>query len=184
MEAQSIFSDLELFLDEIFKKINNAGISTEFLKIDHVGYQSSTLADLEIRKRELEKEGTKILESIVGDKRVVIFSLRKSIVCRNQTISVVEIVLSLKDPLARSGWEHVEIVPEVELEKFINKYPTVSWDTRAIDRDIYPMLVLKLDDHTRVKFPRYPVLVEAKRIKNNRQRPNKTNNSFVTNCKT
>ena len=45
----------------------------------------------------------------------------------------------------------------------MEKYPNLKWDTRAIDRDIFPMLILKLDNNMQVKFPKNPVLKALKK---------------------
>jgi len=160
-----IFSDYKEFIDQIIHKLEQLGISTSELKIDHIGYQASSKKDFDEKTAELSRRGEIIHDVNVGEKRVAIFKLSEPLEYKGQKISAVEIVSSPTRKEVDSDWEHVEIVPNGSLEEFMQKYPEIEWDTSVIDRDIFPMLVLKLDNKTRAKFPRRAVLEEVARLK-------------------
>jgi len=48
----------------------------------------------------------------------------------------------------------------------MNKYSSLDWNTSALNRDIFPMLVMNLDSGMKVKFPRRGVLDELERQEN------------------
>lgn len=162
-----ILSNYEEFLDQIIEKIKQKGIDASELTIDHLGYQASSEIDFDEKKAELHEFGEIKHNVQVGDRRVAIFKFFNPLKYQKQLITAVEIVSPKKNQSVESAWEHVEIVLNVSLEKFMQKYPKIDWDTSAIDRDIFPMLILKLDDKTKVKFPRRAVLEEVERIKKN-----------------
>jgi len=159
------FSNYKEFIDQIIHKLELLGISTSELKIDHIGYQASSEKDFDEKTAELSLRGEIIHDVNVGKKRVAIFKLSKPLDYKGQKISAVEIVSSPTKKEVDSDWEHVELIPDVSLEEFMKKYPDITWDASVMDRDIFPMLVLKLDNKTRAKFPRRSVLEEVARLK-------------------
>lgn len=162
-----ILSNYKEFVDEVLAKMEALGIDTSELEVDHLGYQASSMEDYETKKQELSEIAEIRHDVQVGEVRVAILEFKESIPYKSQTISAVEIVSPKEGKTPESSWEHIEIVPPVSLEDFMKKYPDIDWGTSALDRDIFPMLTLQLDETTRVKFPRRPVLVEVKRIKKN-----------------
>jgi len=166
-------SEYKKFIDGVIDKLHKLGIDTSVLYIDHLGYQASSFRDYENTKSEFGKLGMIKHDVWVGERKVAIFKLFEPLKYLNHNIEAIEIV-SPKEELTpdtssinseEGYWEHVEIVPGEGLEAFMNKYPNLSWETGNVDRDIFPMLVIKLDDKTRVKFPRRGVLEEVERIK-------------------
>jgi len=162
-----ILSNYKEFLDQMIEKIKHRGIDASELTIDHLGYQASSEKDFDKKKAELHEFGEIKHDVQVGERRVAIFKFFKPLKYQKQLITAVEIVSPKKDQSVESAWEHIEIVPSVDLEEFMKKYPKITWDTASLNRDIFPMITLKLDDKTKVKFPRRAVLEEVKRIKKN-----------------
>ncbi len=160
-----ILDNYKEFIDTITEKLDKLGIDTSVLYIDHLGYQASSLEDYEKKKEELKNIGEIKHDVQVGEKKVAIFKLFKPLKYLHHTIEAVEIVSPKEGQVLDSYWEHIEIVPQEGLEAFTNNYPKVNWDTSVIDRDIFPMLILKLNEKTRAKFPKRPVLKEVERIK-------------------
>jgi predicted metalloenzyme YecM len=162
-----ILSNTKEFLDLVIQKLGKIGIDTSELKIDHIGYQASSDNDYDEKKKELAKFGEIKHDVQVGDRRVAIFKLFEPLKYQEQLITAVEIVSPKKDQEIESAWEHIEIVPNEGIEAFMKKYPDLPWDTKRIERDIFPMLILNLGDNLSAKFPKRPVLEEVERIKKN-----------------
>ncbi len=160
-----ILKDYKKFIDRLFAQLEEKGIDTSELKIDHLGYQASSTEDYNEKKSELKKFGEVKQDTQVGEKKVAIFKLFKPLEYKDQIIEAIEIVSPKLGQKVDSDWEHIEVIPHIGLENFIQKYPNVEWDTSVIDREIFPMLILRLDEKTRVKFPRRAVLKEVERIK-------------------
>lgn len=160
-----ILDNYKEFVDTITDKLNKLGIDTSVLYIDHLGYQASSLDDYEKKKEELYQIGEIKHDVQVGEKKVAIFKLFNPLKYLHHTIEAVEIVSPKEGQTLDSSWEHIEIVPQEGLETFMNKYPNIDWDTSVIDRDIFPMLIVKLGGKTRAKFPKRAVLEEVERIK-------------------
>jgi predicted metalloenzyme YecM len=160
-----ILSNYKNFIDETIQKIKNLGIDTSDLTIDHLGYQAASDKDYEEKKNELKGLGKIKHDVQVGEVKVAIFQLNTPLKYENQFINAIEIVSPKSEQIEETRWEHIEFVLKETLESFVNKYPNLNWNLEKIDREIFPMASLKLDEKTRVKFPKRPVLEEVKRIK-------------------
>lgn len=151
------------FIGEIFKRLNELGIDTSQLKIDHIGYQASSAQDYDLQVKELSESAVLVSEHIVDGRRVGIFTLVESLDYENEKFSVVEIIEPKKDQEVKSALEHIEFLVGSNLEDFMAKYPEIDFDTRAMNREEFPMLILSLGDGLRAKFPRRGVLEEVYR---------------------
>jgi predicted metalloenzyme YecM len=146
------------FLNELNKKVKGLGISLHEAKIDHIAYQTSSTIEYDKLKPQFEQIASLIREPIVGGRRVGVFKFKVPISYNNQLIRAIELIEPKKDQSCQSGLEHAEYLLPISLEKFIKKYPNINWNTEAINREEFPMLVLKLSENMQVKFPRFPVL--------------------------
>lgn len=155
---KKILNHYQTFLDKLFKKLDQLNFDYANLKIDHLGYQSSSTKDYDNLKPEFLKLGKLVDENIVGGRRVAIFQLKKPLSYKKQQIDIIELVEPKKDQVCPSALEHIESVPKKGFQYLMNKYPHLKWDTRAMDREMFPMLILKLGNHMQIKFPKYSVL--------------------------
>ncbi|MEO6729010.1 MAG: VOC family protein [Candidatus Dojkabacteria bacterium] len=149
------------FIDQIYDHVNNLGIDTSSLKIDHLGYQADSAEDYDNLVK--DPAVNKVSEKIVGDRRVGIFKLNKPITYKDQNIGVIEIFEPRAGQTVKSTWEHVEFLTNTSPENLISTYPTIDWDKSALNREEFPMLILQLGEGLRAKFPRIGVLEELKR---------------------
>lgn len=164
MLKQQIIED---FIDTISKKLQELGVDTTEITIDHLGYQADSKVDYDAKTQQLDGIGTKVSENIVGGRRVGIFKLNSPLIYKDQQINVVEVFEPKDRQIVKSAWEHIEFLLSEPLEDFAQKYQDIDWDTSMINRDEFPMLILSLGDGLRAKFPRLGVLDEIKRINKN-----------------
>lgn len=150
--------DHKTFLDLLTNKIKDLGIDLEGAKIDHVAYQTSSSDDYKQMKPEFEKMAKLIREAVVGNRRVGVFKLNAPLEYGGQKINAIELIEPKEGQICKSALEHAEYLLPVSLEEFIKKYPDVNWNTDAINREEFPMLILRLSEDIQVKFPRFPVL--------------------------
>jgi predicted metalloenzyme YecM len=152
------------FLDKIFSEIELLGIDTAQLTLDHIAYQTSSSKDYENRKEAFLELSKLISEEIVGNRRVGIFRLNQSLTYNKNSINIIETIEPKTSQNPPSGWEHVEFTIDLDLEDFMSLYPNLDWNTSKLNRDHFPMLILKLSKNLQVKFPRRGVIQETKRI--------------------
>ncbi len=160
-----ILDNYQKFIDEIYNRVANLGIDIESLKIDHLGYQAESPKDYNDQVSLISTCTTKISENIVGGRKVGVFQLQNHLEYQNQTFNIIEIFEPREGQIVKSAWEHIEFLVESTLEEFMNKYPNITWDISALDREEFPMLILLLGDGWRAKFPRRGVLDEVQRQK-------------------
>lgn len=147
------------FLNKLNSLITSLGIDLTGAKLDHIGYQTATAEEYDRLKPEFEKMAKLIKEPIVGERRVGVFEFFEPLTYKGEEIKAIELIEPKKDQNPPSGLEHAEYLLPVTLEEFTSKYPKVNWNTDALNREEFPMLILKLTDSMTVKFPRYPILL-------------------------
>ncbi len=156
--GNNILNNCEQFLDELIQKINELGIDVFGYELDHLGYQASSNEDYDRLKPEFMEIGEIVAEKIVGDRQVGVFKLERKLKYRNYYISAIELVAPKAGEVCPSALEHAEFVIPEDFETFMKKYPALAWDTSAANQDVFPMVKLKLTDHTQVKFHKTNVL--------------------------
>ena len=77
---------------------------------------------------------------------------------KGQTFEAIELIEPKEGQNPKSGLEHAEFLLPVSLEEYIQKYPDINWNTDAINREEFPMLILRLSEDMQVKFPRHSIL--------------------------
>lgn len=155
------------FTSNLLSLLSSKGVDLNELKIDHLGYQVASADEYDLRVNNLSGQAKMLSENLVGGRRVGIFRLNDELKYDKYSFNVIEIFEPREGQAVESGWEHVEFLPNVTLENFIEEYPDIEWDTSAIDRSEFPMLILKLGEGIRAKFPRLGVEEEIQRLKSN-----------------
>ncbi|MBU0569281.1 VOC family protein [Patescibacteria group bacterium] len=148
----------DLFLNKLTSRINKLGIDLDGAKLDHIAFQTSSKEEYNKFRLEFEKVATLVKEPIVGGRRVGVFKYKKPLIYKDQSIDVIELIEPKEGQNPKSGLEHAEYLLPISLEVFIDKYPDIDWNKDNINRDEFPMLILKLSDDMKVKFPRNPIL--------------------------
>lgn len=156
-------SNYTQFIEKVYKILLQLGIDTSKISIDHVGYQADSAEDYDQQISHINESSIQMSESIIGGRRVGIFKLHTPLTYEGKSFSVIEIFEPREGQEVKSAWEHVEFLAAGTLEEFISEYPKIHWDTSVINREEFPMLILKLGDSLRAKFPRMGVLNEIKR---------------------
>lgn len=152
-----ILENYENFIIKILDKLNKLGIDVSGLNMDHIGYQASSNEDYDKLKAEFDAIGERVSEAVVGGRRVGIYKLNKPLIFRQYVNTAIELIAPKAGQVCPSALEHVEFVID-GFENFMKKYPDIQWDTSAISQPDFPMIKLKLDKDSQVKFHLTPVL--------------------------
>ena len=67
-------------------------------------------------------------------------------------INAIELIEPKKGQICLSSLEHVEFVINEQFDTFVARYPTLQWDTSAVNQPMFPMVKLPLGDNIQVKF--------------------------------
>lgn len=149
------------FLDTILSKVKGLGIDLAGATLDHIAYQTRSGKEYNKLKVELGKIAKLMKEPVVGGRRVGMFKFTKPLKYKGQNIDAIELIEPKEGQSVSSGLEHAEYLLPISLEKFIDKYPNIDWNTNDLNRDKFPMLILELSDSMRVKFPRFSILSDV-----------------------
>lgn len=143
---------LNSFIKEKLEQLNTAGLDVSNLELDHFGYQTSSANDYDTKLEEVIEIASKKSENIVSGRRVGIFKLTTPYAYNNFIIGGFELVEPREGQVCNSQLDHLEFVLNESFEKYIERYPTINWDTTAMHRPEFAKLTVKFKDGTSVKF--------------------------------
>lgn len=158
-----ILNSFSTFLESILGKLKEKNFDYSEFKIDHLGYQASCKKDYHKCLEEIGNVSQLLKESQVGGRSVAVLKLNKPLQYNKDKIYIIEIVEPKAGQETPSFWQHIELVSNNTLEEIVQKYPDLDWEKKAMKRDIFPMLILKLNGGLSVKFPKLPVEEELRR---------------------
>lgn len=146
------------FLDSFFEEIEKTGIDISGLSLDHIAYQASSSEDYEKLLSDFSNLGKLISEEIIGERRVAVFQLKEAIKYKNYSIPALELIEPKVGQQCESALQHAEFVVSEPFQSYIEKYPTVKWDTSSMNRDEFSHLKLNFDNGITLKFLLKPIL--------------------------
>lgn len=152
MPINNLIGDVEKFLEKVIQNITITGIRFDELKdLDHLAYRVASLEEYEIVKAKMLEFGELISENIISGRPIAVYKLNEPIIYDGFTIFCLEIPAPKEGSEYKSGLEHIEFVTNKSLKEFIKDHKEVGFETKEIDREINPTLVLKFEDSA-VKF--------------------------------
>lgn len=130
--------DYKIFLDEIFKELQNDDIDVSNYQLDHICYRVSTNENYSILKKNFINESTLLAENIIWWREISTFKLHSPIKYKGREISVIEIPSPKLWSDYQDGFEHVEFVINKSFDDFMAMYPNVNFSKKAITKEINP----------------------------------------------
>ncbi|KAI8817152.1 Glyoxalase/Bleomycin resistance protein/Dihydroxybiphenyl dioxygenase [Fimicolochytrium jonesii] len=135
------------FIAQVFISLSSINIHIPAAyEIDHLCFRTSTAAEYDSYKAELASLGTLLTESIVGGRHIATYKLRpehalhytQTTDCKpvDRTIDVIELPSPKPGRPYPSGIEHVEVVVDVPLEVYRDRYKDVGWDERGMGKGL------------------------------------------------
>ena len=162
--ANKFFATLEdqvpTFLQRIESHLLKQSLDVSSLHADHVCWRTESMEEyLEIvnaLKNSVDNCAL-LIESEVGGRSIANFKLKKPIIYNSRLVSVIEIPAPKEGRNYKSGLEHVEYVigsapspvnSEIhkdQLQKFMENYTQIRWNTKAKDKEINPDVSTKIE---------------------------------------
>ena len=139
------------FLEKIFLILEEKEIDISRWQIDHLCYRTSSLENYAEIKSVFSKLGELLVESDVNGRDIATYKLHEPVVFRNYTIPLVEVPAPKKGKDTPEGFEHIEVVIDIEFHEIMKKYSQFTFDTKALSKKLNPELVLKFSDCS-IKF--------------------------------
>ena len=155
---QEIIGNTDIFLDKIFKSLDNLNINLDNNLLDHLCYRVSTEQEYQEKKDQLLKCSTLLIEADVNGRPISTFKFDQPISYKSRKIELIELPSPKKNTNYTTGLEHVEFVIEEGLDKFMEKYPNIDFDKSGMSKGLNPELRVSLADNLSVKF--HPISLE------------------------
>ena len=142
-----------LFLENLFVEIEHKvpGFTAGTFPIDHICYRVETEARYAELKAALAKEHSLLAETEVGGRPIATFRLSQPFVFREENIPLLELPMPKTGKFYAEGYEHIEMVIDVDFRTFMRRFPTLEFDTKAINKQVNPEVRVRFASGT-VKF--------------------------------
>jgi predicted metalloenzyme YecM len=145
-------NDTNLFLEQIFINLEQAGISTRNYFLDHICYRTGSLDEYQAKKDEFEKLGKILIEAKVNGRLISTFAFNQPVIYKSYKIPMIELPAPKAGKTYQSGFEHVEFVIDESLADFIKRYSNINLDTTNINDPMNPDVKISFSDGLSVKF--------------------------------
>lgn len=142
-----IIGDPQLFLENIFFKLQEIELDVESYLLDHICYRVLTVNEYLLKKEELSPFGKLLNESMVNGRYISTFKLHTPIIFRKREIFLIELPSPKSSHSYKSGLEHIEFVTKLPLQKIVERYPQYSFEIFGIHKKINADITLKLGDY-------------------------------------
>lgn len=140
-----------IFLEKIFSILKENKIDIGNWEIDHLCYRTSSLDNYAELKSLWSGLGELLIESEVNGRDIATYKLHKPVIFRDYIIPLVEVPAPKEGKQTVEGFEHIEVVIDIEFDEIIKRFPHLNFDTKALSKELNPELVVKFDDCS-IKF--------------------------------
>jgi predicted metalloenzyme YecM len=142
-----VIGDPNLFLEDLFGKINDIELDVDQYELDHLCYRVESSEQYALKKTELAPLGALLVESMVNGRLIATYKLHEPIVFKNRNIYLLELPSPKPGHSYKSGLEHVEFVTKEPLQKIVDRYPQYSFEVFGIHKNINADITLKLGEY-------------------------------------
>ena len=150
------FTEIPTFVAIVESALTKSLIDVSHLELDHICYRVKTIDEYNLEKNYLSQVGLLLNEVEIGGRPIATYKLQSPILAGSRPISVIELPSPKPGSPYETGFEHVEYVTHMPLEKFILEYPQVDWDLRAFHK--------KTNRDVSVQFTNFAVKFHEKRL--------------------
>ncbi len=132
------------FLDNLFIQLQSIGMDLNGKVIDHICYRTSSLENYQAAKEKASLLGELLIESEVNGRPIATYKLDRPIAYKDWVIPLIEVPAPKKGKLTPQGFEHIEVVITESFTSLIERYPHLSFNTKALTKEINPDIELEL----------------------------------------
>ena len=147
-----ILGSPDQFLDDLFDQIQAVGIEVDSLYMDHICYRVESLEEYHAIKSSLLIHGNLLSDNIVAGRPISVIQLNQPYSYKEREINVIELPSPKSGSPYATGYEHVELVVEMDLLEFVKKHPSIDFDLKGMNKTINQDVRLPLNGCS-VKFP-------------------------------
>lgn len=150
-EITHVLWNTDSFFQGIFQVLEELSIDVSKYQLDHLCYRVETAERYYELKELFLTEWQLLTENEINGRPICSFKLKNPIIYEGREVSVLELPYP-KDGSPYQEWlEHVEFVIDKSFEDFMNRYPHISFDTKAIKKEINPDIGIQ-HKGVRIKF--------------------------------
>lgn len=137
----------EDFLNKVFNKIKTKELVIEpHWDIDHLCFRVETAEEYEAYRDSFSGLGDLLTEMNVNGRPIATFELHTPVHYKNWLIKLIELPAPKKGKVVKTGFEHLEIVVDVDLEELSRRYANIDWDKSGLEKTFNSELELPLGD--------------------------------------
>ena len=154
-KVEEAIGNYEELIDLVLKNLEDVGIDVVNREIDHIAYRAKSSNEFDKLKEKFTNDyGTFFSEKLIRGRRVCILKFNQPIKYKNFIISFLEILEPAQgDSEFKRQLEHLEIViDDMSLSEFASKYPNVNFETKNLNNEVNPELILLFPNDANVKF--------------------------------
>jgi len=148
---EKLLGDTTPFLEKIFAALEKDGVDVSWYELDHICYRTDTLEKYNELRHKFLEYGILLVEFQIGGRAISTFKLCEPIIFGERKIWCIELPSPKEGRFYPDGYEHVEFVINLEFNKFIELYPQVNFDTRAISKEVNADIIISYNGFS-VKF--------------------------------
>lgn len=127
----------ETFLNTLFRKMKKRDLKlADHWDIDHLCFRVESQNSYDSYKNTFSNLGALLTESQVNGRAIATFELHTAIQYKDWLIKLIELPAPKKGKATQTGFEHIEVVVDCELEEIVKKNSNIDWDTSGF-RKIY-----------------------------------------------
>lgn len=151
-EIASILKEVPAFVESILSEAAALGLDLKKFQIDHFCFRVETSEQYSFYKEKFSKEAELLSEAEIAGRPIATYKLKTPVSVVGQQISCIEIPSPKEGAFYPLGLEHIECVVPEPLTVFIQRYPTLKFDQRAIKKPLNAEIALRLPSGKSVKF--------------------------------
>ena len=140
------------FLDKVVANLESVGINIEGMNIDHIAFRATSDRSYQEISLNMLKYGERASRVFFRNRNVDMYLLFESLIYNGQKIKYFEILAPAIGDKFDNGLEHAEFTIKKDLREFIEKHPSLDWNTNAIEREIGADVGIRFENGANSKF--------------------------------
>lgn len=142
-QIENYLWSIEPFLNKIFSFLKEIKIDVNDFELDHICYRVETNDKYQELKESLNNFWELLSETEIGWRLISTFKLSQPILYNDRKIYLIELPSPKDWSFYKEWFEHAEFVINENLNSFVEKYPNIKFDLKAISKKINPDVSLK-----------------------------------------
>lgn len=148
MVFEDIAREAQSFLETVFSRLELEKIEIKkHWNIDHLCFRVCTSEDYLKTSSEFLQFSKLLIESEVNGRLISTFRLNQPIFFKDWVIDVIEVPAPKFGKITKHGFEHFEVVVDLEFEDIIKMYPNVHFDISGLSKELNQELEINFGEY-------------------------------------